>query len=408
LGLPPRSTITPKALQKVIWAGANNSSYPLAASALRELAELSLSAKQIRRWINEIGEARVAEREQAVQELRAMPLPARRAGNPAAAPPELAVILMDGGRYQRRDNFRSEPLREPGGTHWREDKVGCLLSMASEVQAEDPHPEFPAWLASSAAVAELANLAESQVLSASSREAPEAASLEAASPEESDSYEPPELLAREVLASGVEMESFGWQLEARAWRLGFPAAPRQAYVADGAAANWKLQRRHFPRATPILDLMHALSYAWSAAAAVDQGASYPRWAAWIWQGQVAQVLAALAEHCAALGPPPPDAQASDPRQRVQRAWTYYVHHAARMNYPQYRQQGLPLTSSHIESTIKQINQRIKGSEKFWRRESAEAVLQLRADSLSDSRPLQDFWPRWLKNNTGSNRYQTAA
>lgn len=206
----------------------------------------------------------------------------------------------------------------------------------------------------------------------------------------------------------MEIESFGWQLEARAWQLGFPAAPRQAYVADGAAANWKLQRRHFPRATPILDLMHALSYAWSAAAAVDQGASYPRWAEWIWQGQVARVLAALAEHRAALGPPPPEAPASDPRQRVQRAWTYYAHHAARMNYPLYRQHGLPLTSSHIESTIKQINQRIKGSEKFWRRESAEAVLQLRADSLSDSRPLQDFWPRWLQKNTGSNRYQTAA
>ncbi len=29
-------------------------------------------------------------------------------------------------------------------------------------------------------------------------------------------------------------------------------------------------------------------------------------------------------------------------------------------------QGLPITSSHIESTIKQINcKRLKGTEKFW-------------------------------------------
>ena len=30
----------------------------------------------------------------------------------------------------------------------------------------------------------------------------------------------------------------------------------------------------------------------------------------------------------------------------------------------YRRQGLPLTSSHIESAIKQINARMKGTEKF--------------------------------------------
>jgi hypothetical protein len=79
-----------------------------------------------------------------------------------------------------------------------------------------------------------------------------------------------------------------------------------------------------------------------------------------------------------------------------------------MNYPQYRRLGLPLVSSHIESTIKQMNHRIKGTEKFWCRESGEAVLQLRADSLSDSRPLTCFWNRWQSQQTDANRYQTAA
>ena len=41
-----------------------------------------------------------------------------------------------------------------------------------------------------------------------------------------------------------------------------------------------------------------------------------------------------------------------------------------MNYPEYRRLGLPLTSSHIESTIKQIAARVKGSEKFWSRGKA--------------------------------------
>jgi len=48
----------------------------------------------------------------------------------------------------------------------------------------------------------------------------------------------------------------------------------------------------------------------------------------------------------------------------------------------------------MESTIKQMNARVKGTEKFWRKSSGEAVLQHRADSLSDSNPLQKFWHHW--------------
>ena len=78
-----------------------------------------------------------------------------------------------------------------------------------------------------------------------------------------------------------------------------------------------------------------------------------------------------------------------------------------MNYPEYRKQGLPLTSSHIESTVKLINRCIKGSEKFWLREASECVLQLRTDYLSDSRPIKPFWSRWQADHTGSNHHQIA-
>jgi hypothetical protein len=62
--------------------------------------------------VKEVGEARVAERDAAVEQLKSMTLPARRLGSQACMPPALAVISMDGGRYQRRDNFRGEPQRE--------------------------------------------------------------------------------------------------------------------------------------------------------------------------------------------------------------------------------------------------------------------------------------------------------
>ena len=401
LGLAPRSTVTTKVLQKVVWAGANNSSYPLATEALRQLAEVELSPKQVRRLVGQVGRARLAERDEAVEQLRAMTLPKRRAGNRAVEPPPLAVISMDGGRYQRRDNFRKKPTRQKRGKHWRETKVGCLLSMDSKVHQSDPAPEFPEWLATSKAVAELAKIAEKAAADEASSDA-EPSVL----PDATEGYEPPKLLSREVLASGAEAGEFGWQLEARAWQLGFAAAQRQAFVADGLAVNWTIQRRHFPRATPILDLMHALSYACSAAAAV--AASYRQWAEWIWQGNVAAVIAALTLEQQRLGLPPKDAAADDPRECVNRALTYYTNNQQRMAYPQYRQQGLPLTSSHMESTVKQLNQRIKGTEKFWRLDSGEAVLQLRADTLSGTRPLEGFWHRWQARQDGSNRYKTAA
>ena len=339
----------------MVWAGTNNGSYSLAAEALARLSEVRLSPKQIRRLVIEVGNVRLAEREEWVEELQTMSLPRRRAGNRTCPAAEVAVISMDGGRYQRRDNFRSQAEGASEGKHWRETKVGCLLSMESDVHSSDPSPQFPRWLATSAAVAELAKIAEKTASSAAPPSAHEVASPSA----EELLYEPPKLVARDVVASSHDVERFGWELEARAWQLGFPAAARQAFVADGLPANWTIAGRHFPRATPILDLMHALSYAWSASAAVDDGFSYRSWAEWIWQGKASQVIAALQEHQRRLGKPPPDVEPTDPRSRVHRALTYYTNNQARMNYPEYRRQGLPITSAHIESTIKQINARRK-------------------------------------------------
>jgi len=70
--------------------------------------------------------------------------------------------------------------------------------------------------------------------------------------------------------------------------------------------------------------------------------------------------------------------------------------------PQTGHPALPLTSSHIESTIKLINIRMKRSEKFFRQNIGEALLQLRADSLCDIRLLNTFWTRWLNHQTGAN------
>ncbi len=386
----------------MVWAGSNLGSYEMAAEAMGQLGNVEVSIGRIRRAVDEAGQERVAEREAAVEEYRRMDLPKQQIGSSAADPPEIAVVMMDGGRYQRRDHFGKKG--RPGGeTHWREVKVGCLLSMRGVVFEADPMPELPEWLATGQAVAELAKLAQGQAEYESvqvCQDTTEEASGKLAFPA-------PKLISREVVASSVDSESFGWQLAARAWQCGFPAAGRQAFVADGAHGNWTIQETHFPQATPILDLMHALSYAYSAASAMPEKETYRRWASLIWKGRVVQVIGELEERQREIGEPPPDASPTDPRFLIHRALTYFRFHRWRMNYPEYRRLGLPLTSSPVESVIKQINRRVKGTEKFWVRETSEALLQLRADYLSDSAPMRSFWLRHQARQTGVNTYSHA-
>ena len=117
---------------------------------------------------------------------------------------------------------------------------------------------------------------------------------------------------------------------------------------------------------------------------------------------------ALAERQAELGPPTPDDAETSPRQRVAETMGYLHNQKERMRYAEYRTQGLPITSCHIESTIKKINHRVKGSEKFWSEDGAEAILQLRADALSETEPLADFWKRRQSTASGQHCYSNAA
>lgn len=79
-----------------------------------------------------------------------------------------------------------------------------------------------------------------------------------------------------------------------------------------------------------------------------------------------------------------------------------------MRYDEYRLQGLPIMTSAVESMIKRINRRVKGSEKFWSEEGAEIVLHLRADYLSETCPMQRSWQRREKQSPDLRRPHRAA
>lgn len=169
------------------------------------------------------------------------------------------------------------------------------------------------------------------------------------------------------------------------------------------AYNWSIQQKHFPTFEPIVDFVHPVERLYGAARAVndDQGEAWLQYVAWataVWQGRVGEVIEVLARHSQVLGPPPAEAEASDPRRVLAETLTYLRNNQARMDYPRYRREGLPVTSALIESLVKEINYRVKGSEKFWNDGSqGEAILQVRAALLSHDERLTDHF----RNRPGS-------
>ena len=120
------------------------------------------------------------------------------------------------------------------------------------------------------------------------------------------------------------------------------------------------------------------------------------------------MIAALRQRQGELGLPGSASAETSPAQVVSQALAYLENQRDKMKYDAYRQAGLPITSSLMESTVKQINQRVKGSEKFWSEAGSEAVLQLRADQLSDGAILEAFWDRRQAEATGQRRYRRSA
>jgi len=94
-----------------------------------------------------------------------------------------------------------------------------------------------------------------------------------------------------------------------------------------------------------------------------------------------------------VGRPPPAARPDDPRRILALAVGYVGENSGRMDYAAYRRAGLPVSSAAVESLIKQFNQRVKGTEKFWGRGGAEAILQCRAAYLSDDGRAEEFYAR---------------
>jgi hypothetical protein len=154
-----------------------------------------------------------------------------------------------------------------------------------------------------------------------------------------------------------------------------------------------------------------MSYVYGAAKALgtDLGTGwklYKEWITWTWQGKVALVIEKLRERQQEEGLPLKGESESSVRSVLAKTLRYLENNQDKMKYDEYRKAGLPIVSSLVESMVKQISRRVKGTEKFWGEEGAEAVLQLRADYLSDDDIMADFWKRRQTAATGQRPYNS--
>jgi len=369
-------------------------SFKDASEDLKELAGFTISATHLQRLTERIGDEWQQQRESQVQALKE-----DRLARDYEKAPVVAAVMLDGGRYQTRAAQAGRGVTEPA---WREDKVACCQTYVSRQAKSDPQPQPPSKFLDRQRVTRLA----AELGSGSGTSRGRAEKTPPPPPKKRRRRRPrptkrPQRLVRTVVATTADNEAFGWQVAAEVHRRGLDQAPRKGCLGDGSKAIWALFEFHLLAAgfVGILDFLHLLVHLYAASCAAEgkgtqaAWALYTQWLCWAWAGKVVLLLGGLRAVCQRLGKAPSEAGEDDPRRVAAETLTYVENNRGRMNYPDYRRLGLPISSAPVESVIKQLNRRVKGSEKFWLEQGAEAVLQVRAAYLSEDGRAERYWQR---------------
>jgi len=378
--------LTPGLVERITYFAAETRSFERAALLLHKGGDATISDNTVQRVVGDVGRELTARRDAASKSIDAL------AQRPEA-PPELAVVECDGGRARTREPGHGRGVHL-SGEGWRETKNACLIRATRKTFQDDPQPEPPECFCDAK---HAAKIAETEALSVAAPPATRPPSDEqrieqpdAAGFKDDRSDWRPQRLVRTVVSSMQTSRDFGRQMAREAKQRRFFEALAKAFLGDGLPWNWTIWKEHFPDFTPILDFIHPLSYLFLVAKTVhassddDAWSQYLTWMRGCWQGEVGQVIQELQAWQSKLGEPPPKSPETDPRKIVATTVSYLQNNRHRMDYPAYRQAGLPVTTAWMESLVKEVNYRVKGTEMFWNDpEGAEAILQVRAAALSD-------------------------
>jgi hypothetical protein len=176
-------------------------------------------------------------------------------------------------------------------------------------------------------------------------------------------------------------EDFKPALWALAVQHELPTARNRSVVADGALWIWDVAEDVCPDGQQVVDWFHAVAHLSDAAQVLYPDADdTPKRKRWLqthkdhlYMGRIHEIIAAL-HKCG----------------RADLA-LYFERHQRRMQYLEFRENGLPIGSGTVESGVKQFKQRLCGTGMRWNSDNAERMLVIRSASLSYE--FDDLWHR---------------
>jgi len=361
------------------------------------LAGLGIDSRHIQRLTERLGAERQKRRDEEVELVKQDKLEVK-----VFNKPEVCAVYVDAGKVQTRaDDGQGPGVR---GQAWADTKVACLVTYQAKEHTEDPQPDVPSKLMDHQTVKEICRQmalihGKTQAPPAEPKAASAAAKDNKGLEESKEGIEKPEPLVRTAVATQQKVDEFGYMVAAEAQKRGFYEAKRKAFVGDGG--NWidPFGALHFPAPDwfQVLDFMHGMTHLYGGASAAygkdtkEAWGLYKRLVTKMWKGEVGSLIQMLENQLKRIGKPSEETVSTDPKKVVSLTLDYVRRNAHRMDYPAYRRLGLPISSAPVESLIKQFNQRVKGTEKFWHRDRVEAVLQSRAAYLSEDGRAQKFW-----------------
>ena len=336
--MPVEVDLSPKAAEKVAREAAVQSFDNAARSIAIEWCMDRLDGKQVQRWSEKLGERVVNDRRRTVEAYERGERPPCKQNDP-----QLLVIEIDGGRVQNR-------LKNESGSRWREDKL-VTVSTARKGNPQAARKE--------------------------DREA--------------------KMLVTTHVATMGDASEIGKLARVEAEQRMLCRAEEVVVLGDGAAWIDGVCADHFACHRRIVDYYHAAEHVHDCAKAIcpeDQARRdlhAEQWKTLLWKGKTPELIDQLKIESARLGAPldqdPPD----HPRRVLQTNVGYFTKHAPHMKYPEYRRRGWPIGSGTVESGMKQLNKRMKGTDQFWNTDGAESILALRGQWLSQDGRWEYYW-----------------
>lgn len=158
-----------------------------------------------------------------------------------------------------------------------------------------------------------------------------------------------------------------------------PTARHRSVVADGALWIWDVAEDVCPDGQQVVDWYHAVEHLHKAAITIypndGDADKRKRWFKTykndLYMGRIDTIISVLHKRGAS------------------QFATYFERHKRRMQYLEFREDGLPIGSGTVESGVKQFKQRLSGTGMRWHLDNVNVMLVIRSAVLGND--FHDLW-----------------